>query len=41
MVFFLPDAPYSAWWLTPRQKVIAVQRLKTNDIGVIVSERYL
>ncbi|WWC85645.1 uncharacterized protein L201_000511 [Kwoniella dendrophila CBS 6074] len=35
MLVFLPDAPYSAWWLIPRQKVIAIRRLQDNKIGVI------
>ncbi|ODN97144.1 hypothetical protein I350_08124 [Cryptococcus amylolentus CBS 6273] len=35
MIVFLPDAPYSAWWLTPRQRVIAVKRLENNKIGIM------
>ncbi|TYJ56772.1 hypothetical protein B9479_002542 [Cryptococcus floricola] len=35
MIVCLPDAPYSAWWLTPRQRVIAVRRLENNKIGIM------
>ncbi|WVQ76304.1 hypothetical protein IAR50_005969 [Cryptococcus sp. DSM 104548] len=35
MIIFIPDAPYSAWWLTPRQRVIAVRRLQNNKIGIM------
>ncbi|ORY21526.1 putative allantoate permease [Naematelia encephala] len=34
MGFFLPDSPVSARWLTERQRVVAVMRLKNNQTGV-------
>jgi MFS transporter, ACS family, allantoate permease len=36
MIMFLlfPDTPMKAWFLTKREKDIAVQRLKTNNTGI-------
>ena len=34
MYFTLPDSPVSAWWLTDRQRCIAVMRLRKNQTGV-------
>ena len=34
---FLPDSPVNARWLTDRQRVIAVLRLRDNRTGVEVS----
>ncbi|GAA6048757.1 hypothetical protein JCM3770_003944 [Rhodotorula araucariae] len=31
---FLPDSPTNTWWLTTRQKVIAVKRTEENRTGV-------
>lgn len=32
---FLPANASSAWWLTDRQKFIAVQRLAINQTGMV------
>ncbi|WVQ85371.1 hypothetical protein IAT38_007536 [Cryptococcus sp. DSM 104549] len=34
-IFFLPASPSQAWWLTDRQKVIAIRRTAVNQTGVI------
>ena len=34
MVAFLPNEPFSAWWLTERQRCIAVMRVSQNRTGV-------
>lgn len=34
MWFFLPDSPTTAWWLTDREKVIAVRRTQSNHSGM-------
>jgi len=31
---FFPDSPTNAWFLTPEERVIAVNRIKTNQTGV-------
>nr|VWP00642.1 S-adenosylmethionine synthase (EC [Ganoderma boninense] len=33
-VFFFPDSPATAWFLTPEERVIAVERIKVNQAGV-------
>ncbi|KAF7329110.1 MFS general substrate transporter [Mycena kentingensis (nom. inval.)] len=32
--FLLPDSPASARWLTPRQRILAVQRVAGNQLGI-------
>jgi MFS family permease len=32
--FFFPDSPTNAWFLTPEERVLAVQRIKVNQAGV-------
>lgn len=32
--FFFPDSPATAWFLTPEERVIAVERIKVNQAGV-------
>ncbi|THH17122.1 hypothetical protein EW146_g3645 [Bondarzewia mesenterica] len=32
--FFFPDSPTSAWFLTPAERVLAVQRIKVNQSGL-------
>ena len=32
--FFFPDSPANAWFLTPEERVIAVERIKVNQAGV-------
>ncbi|KAF8197567.1 major facilitator superfamily domain-containing protein [Pholiota molesta] len=32
--FFFPDSPTTAWFLTPEERVQAVQRIKSNQSGV-------
>ncbi|KAG2752561.1 hypothetical protein P692DRAFT_20725771, partial [Suillus brevipes Sb2] len=32
--FWFPDSPTSAWFLTPDERVTAVQRLQANQTGV-------
>ncbi|KAI0318837.1 major facilitator superfamily domain-containing protein [Amylostereum chailletii] len=32
--FFFPDGPTTAWFLTPEERVMAVQRIKENQTGV-------
>ncbi|KAI0059498.1 MFS general substrate transporter [Artomyces pyxidatus] len=32
--FLFPDSPTNAWFLTPEERVIAVQRIKANQTGV-------
>jgi ACS family allantoate permease-like MFS transporter len=32
--WLLPDSPVTAGWLTPRERVVAVERLKSNRTGV-------
>ncbi|KAL5525305.1 hypothetical protein ACEPAF_9175 [Sanghuangporus sanghuang] len=32
--FLFPDSPTNAWFLTPKERVIAVNRIKTNQAGV-------
>ncbi|KAI0345426.1 MFS general substrate transporter [Trametopsis cervina] len=32
--FFFPDSPHTAWFLTPEERIIAVERLKVNQSGV-------
>lgn len=34
LYFFLPDRPTTAWWLSDREKIIAVKRLAENRTGV-------
>ncbi|KAK4686967.1 MFS transporter, ACS family, allantoate permease, partial [Tremellales sp. Uapishka_1] len=34
-IFCLPSNPSTAWWLTDRQKYIAVQRLADNQTGMV------
>ncbi|KAF9078339.1 major facilitator superfamily domain-containing protein [Rhodocollybia butyracea] len=31
---FFPDSPTNAWFLTPKERVIAIQRIKGNQTGV-------
>lgn len=31
---FLPDSPVSAWWLSPRERYIAVCRVQKNNTGM-------
>lgn len=31
--FFFPDSPTSAWFLTPDERVAAVQRIKVSIFG--------
>ncbi|RDW89932.1 putative Allantoate permease [Aspergillus mulundensis] len=31
---FLPDSPISAWWLSDREKFVALQRVKDNNTGM-------
>lgn len=39
MVLYLPNSPMTAWWLTPRQRCIAVMRVQENRTGV-ASKRF-
>lgn len=32
--FFFPDSPANAYFLTPRERIIAVERIKVNQAGV-------
>ena len=32
--FFFPDSPANAWFLTPEERVIAIERIKVNQAGV-------
>ncbi|KAI0823552.1 MFS general substrate transporter [Trametes gibbosa] len=32
--FFFPDSPANAWFLTPQERVIAIERIKVNQAGV-------
>ncbi|KAI0647523.1 MFS general substrate transporter [Trametes meyenii] len=32
--FFFPDSPATAWFLTPEERIIAVERIKVNQAGV-------
>ncbi|KIY50844.1 MFS general substrate transporter [Fistulina hepatica ATCC 64428] len=32
--FFFPDSPVTAWFLTPEERVLAVERIKSNQAGV-------
>ena len=32
--FFFPDSPTNAWFLTPEERIIAVERIKVNQSGV-------
>ncbi|KAI0819031.1 MFS general substrate transporter [Irpex lacteus] len=32
--FFFPDSPHTAWFLTPEERIIAVERIKVNQSGV-------
>ena len=32
--FFFPDSPANAWFLTPEERIIAVERIKVNQSGV-------
>ena len=32
--FFFPDSPTTAWFLTPEERTLAVQRIKVNQSGV-------
>jgi len=32
--FFFPNSPTDAWFLTPEERVLAVQRIKVNQAGV-------
>ena len=34
IVFFLPATPMKAWFLTDREKRIAVRRLMSNNTGI-------
>lgn len=34
MLVLLPNAPMTAWWLTPRQRCIATMRLRANRTGI-------
>lgn len=34
-LFLLPNSPTEAWWMTDREKVIAVNRVADNKTGVI------
>lgn len=36
--FFMPDSPMEAKFLTQHEKVIAVERLRANQMGVISRE---
>ncbi|KAM6515496.1 hypothetical protein FSOLCH5_009721 [Fusarium solani] len=31
---FLPDSPVSAWWLSPRERYIAIRRVQKNNTGI-------
>ncbi|KAJ3522928.1 hypothetical protein NM208_g12657 [Fusarium decemcellulare] len=31
---FLPDSPVSAWWLSPRERYVAVRRVQKNNTGI-------
>lgn len=31
---FLPDKPSTCWWLTPRQRAIAVERIARQQTGI-------
>jgi len=35
MLIYLPNSPMTAWWLTPRQRCIAVMRIQSNRTGVL------
>lgn len=30
---FFPDSPTTAWFLTPEEKIVAIQRIKSNRSG--------
>ncbi|RXW18733.1 hypothetical protein EST38_g7118, partial [Candolleomyces aberdarensis] len=32
--FFFPDSPTTAWFLTPEERAMAIQRIKVNQAGV-------
>ena len=32
--FLFPDSPANAWFLTPEERIIAVERIKVNQAGV-------
>lgn len=32
--FLFPDSPTNAWFLTPEERIIAVERIKGNQAGV-------
>ena len=32
--FFFPDSPANAYFLTPEERVLAVQRIKGNQSGI-------
>ncbi|KAF5365557.1 hypothetical protein D9757_010906 [Collybiopsis confluens] len=32
--FFFPDSPTNAWFLTPKERAMAIQRIKENQTGV-------
>jgi MFS transporter, ACS family, allantoate permease len=32
--FLFPDSPTNAWFLTPEERAIAVQRIRSNQTGV-------
>jgi MFS transporter, ACS family, allantoate permease len=32
--FLFPDSPTTAWFLTPEERVMAVQRIKVNQTGI-------
>jgi len=32
--FLMPDSPLTAWFLTPRERVLAIQRIRVNQQGV-------
>ena len=32
--FLFPDSPTNAWFLTPEERVLAVERIKVNQAGV-------
>lgn len=34
LFFFLPDSPISARWLSEEEKVLAVERIRTNQQGI-------
>ncbi len=32
--FLFPDSPTNAWFLTPEERILAVERIKVNQAGV-------